>query len=389
MNFKEFKNTSFYHSLCSLAKSGTLVFISGETARKIYSDLSFTDINIVTNSNRIDLAKEFENIDFVKNSLYDAYMTLEDAKIFFSIYPPAYLSLDKWLQADIRRRIFLPFALYLDPLTENFIDIFGAISEIEKNKLSLINSSVEILKSEPFTALKSITTAACYQIIPDARYFEAIKSAANYFSYNKEMMPDIKNELSVILTQKNPYIGIWLLSESGFLGKIFPEIEKLKNIPHEKDFHPEGNAYEHTIECFKYLEKPSLELALAVLFHDAGKVNTIQPKNARYKFPNHALIGARIAAKALNRIGFDKECIKKTEFMINFHMFPPVIPNMPIHRTRDILDSENFDDLMKLYWADLSSSYTPPNDYFNTKSFYETYIKKKNNAQIYTIKKKI
>jgi poly(A) polymerase len=247
---------------------------------------------------------------------------------------------------------------------------------------------MEFLLSEPTVALQSISIAAKRQIIPDSKFIDTLKQIN--FKTGDSSLPHhfIKDELSFILTRKNPFIGISILSKSDFLGKIFPEVEALKKVSHEKDFHPEGNAYEHTIECFKYIESPSIELALSVLLHDIGKAKAIQNKNSKYKFPKHASIGANLAKNALRRLKFSDDIISKVEKIIENHMILPALPNFPIKKIKPILDSDYFQDLMRLYWADLSSSYAPPNPYFKTKSFYEDYLKQKALFEQYGVIKK-
>lgn len=388
MKFSDLIKTQLYETLHSIYKTGTLILIAGDSAQELFLTNSIRNLFIVTNANRIELATYFENLEFIKDPLADAKTYYEEICIYFSIYRPANLPLKAWLKEDIKKRIFKSDALYFDFVTRQFIDFFGSIEDIKLNSLNLLEESADFLQSEPVLALKSITTASKRNIYPDSKFINTLRKIQFSIHHSSITAETARDELSNILLVNNPYIGISILSETGFLGQIIPEVEKLKKVPHEKDFHPEGNAYEHTIECFKYLEKPSLELSLAVLLHDVGKAIALKSRTTKFKFPNHASIGAGIAKKILLRLKFPTEIINKVENIIRFHMMPPVLPDLPLQKSKPILDSDYFQDLVKLYWADLSSSYSPPEPYLKLKSFYENYLKQKTLFEQYGVIKK-
>ena len=50
-----------------------------------------------------------------------------------------------------------------------------------------------------------------------------------------------------------------------------PSWPRWRAIPHVKDYHPEGNVWEHTLETLKYRKRMDFVLSLALLLHDAGK----------------------------------------------------------------------------------------------------------------------
>jgi len=74
-----------------------------------------------------------------------------------------------------------------------------------------------------------------------------------------------------ILGSGNPEKGLALLAEAGFVTEVWPELAAMAGIPHGKDFHPEGNVWEHTLATLTYRKRPDLVLSLALLLHDSGK----------------------------------------------------------------------------------------------------------------------
>jgi poly(A) polymerase len=183
--------------------------------------------------------------------------------------------------------------------------------------------------------------------------------------------------LLAILTGANPHRGLSLLYSSGFIETLWPELQKMSGIPHHKDFHPEGNGWEHTLETFKYRKGRDPVLSLALLLHDIGKPEAEStPERA---FDGHAELGAKIAARFLGRLGFDLSWIREVTFLIRYHMMPAALKQLPIFRSERIMDSPLFPQLLELYRADLSASYWSPEGYYQACQVYRNYRKNKAN----------
>ena len=75
----------------------------------------------------------------------------------------------------------------------------------------------------------------------------------------------------------------------------------MDEVDHSKEFHPEGNAWRHTLETFRYRKYPELALSLSLLLHDSGKPLS-EASNGR-RFDRHAELGARCARDFLSRLG--------------------------------------------------------------------------------------
>lgn len=57
------------------------------------------------------------------------------------------------------------------------------------------------------------------------------------------------------------------------LSPLFDVLEKCKTVIQSEKWHPEGSAYNHSIQCFNHAikETDNVDLILAALFHDLGK----------------------------------------------------------------------------------------------------------------------
>ncbi len=63
------------------------------------------------------------------------------------------------------------------------------------------------------------------------------------------------------------YIRFW---------ELLDMVEALKGVAQREDYHPEGDAFDHTLQVFHHAMRESTDLAtvLSALTHDVGKVNT-------------------------------------------------------------------------------------------------------------------
>lgn len=126
----------------------------------------------------------------------------------------------------------------------------------------------------------------------------------------------------------DPIKAFDLYERSGAFEVLMPEVLKMKNCPQPRNWHSEGDVWIHTRLALEKLssstfqkefgqEKPSIELIMAVLFHDLGKPYTIKTPEKdgvdRIRFNEHDIIGARLAKEIAERLKFSSP----EEFSVN------------------------------------------------------------------------
>jgi poly(A) polymerase len=247
-----------------------------------------------------------------------------------------------------------------------FLDPLAVYADLRKQQLVRQNGGSSLL----YLAEAAILTSRYhYEVDPEAYPLE---------SPFAEPDAGLQRELLVsVLSGRNPHKGLSLLYRSGFIEAYWPELQKMSGIPHHKDYHPEGNGWEHTLETFKYRKDADPVLSLALLLHDIGKpVASSTPERA---FDGHAELGSKIASGFLGRIGFDLSLIQQVTFLVRYHMMPAALKQLPIYRSERIMDSPLFPLLLELYRADLSAAYWSPEGYYEACKVYRTYRKNKAN----------
>jgi poly(A) polymerase len=179
--------------------------------------------------------------------------------------------------------------------------------------------------------------------------------------------------LSSLLMSPRPELGFELLKASGFLRKLWPELDLLSNVDHSKEYHPEGNVWNHTLETFRYRKSWDLRLSLGLLLHDIGK--PLSESSGNRRFAGHAELGAGIARKFLARLGFSPALIGDIHFLVKNHMLPAALKRLPLIRTEEIMRSPLFPALMELYRCDESSSFKGLDGYYENSAVYRAYLK--------------
>ncbi|MCB9093078.1 MAG: multifunctional CCA addition/repair protein [Halobacteriovoraceae bacterium] len=101
----------------------------------------------------------------------------------------------------------------------------------------------------------------------------------------------VLNEIELALKSPNPEIFFKVLDQVGALSVILPELSALKGVPQNPKYHPEGDAWIHTLlvleACSKITTK--IECRWAALLHDLGKALT--PKDVLPSHRGHELAG--------------------------------------------------------------------------------------------------
>ncbi len=180
-----------------------------------------------------------------------------------------------------------------------------------------------------------------------------------------------------IVTGAAPWLGLQLLMESGFIEHYWPKLAQMNATPHAKEFHPEGNVWQHSLETLRYRKAYGALLSSALLLHDCGK--PFAERTAQRAFDSHAEIGAAIARDFLAGLGFPREFTEDVWFLIRHHMLPGLVSQLPVFRTQHVMRSRLFPLLLELYRCDLSSTYRGPDGYYRACRTYRAFLKNTEN----------
>ena len=182
-----------------------------------------------------------------------------------------------------------------------------------------------------------------------------------------------RNLLEQILTGPAPDKGLRLLHETGIVASWWPELAAMANVDHAKEYHPEGDVWEHTLATFAHRKSPDLMLSLGLLLHDAGKPQAT-PRDGK-RFFAHAEIGARVARRFLARLGFAPKLIDAVAFLSRNHMMPAALGRVRPEHAEELMSSNLFPHLLELYRADMMSSFASPEPYYHACRLYQRHLR--------------
>lgn len=136
------------------------------------------------------------------------------------------------------------------------------------------------------------------------------------------LQPDrVWKEMSRALMEPHPRLFFDTLLECDVLQIVFPEIYRLKTALEALRYHPEGDAYEHTMLCLTQAAKFEFDhgIRFAVLVHDIGK--GITPRNELPKHYGHDVKGVPLVKDFANRLRVPAKIRDQAMKATRYHMY--------------------------------------------------------------------
>ena len=221
------------------------------------------------------------------------------------------------LHEDLARRDFTMNAMAWRPprggTQGELIDPFGGSTDIDARLLRAVGDPDERFKEDALRMLRAVRFATLLDLGIEPRTFDAIRrNAALTASLSGER---IQQEMMKMLGAARPSVALQLLSDTGVLAVICPELEECKLTPQEKA--AAENVFEHLLATVDATPANDPVLRLAGLFHDIGKPETF----ADGHFHQHEFVGEAKTRAILRRWKIDKETVSEVAHLIRNHMF--------------------------------------------------------------------
>ena len=265
----------------------------------------------------------------------------------------------KKIEDDLSRRDFTVNALAMG-MDGAIVDPYGGEKDLKKGIIRTVGDpgarfnedALRLMRAVRFTVeldfeLEKATRAA---VASHARELEAIA---------KER---VRDELSKIIMTPNAARGVILLEELGLLRHILPEVRE--GIDVGQNLHHIYTVFEHNVRALDYSAKQGYSLAvrMASLLHDVGKPRVKAGNGKTSTFYQHEYVGARMVAKALDRLRYSKEFIEEVTHLVRYHMFYYNVGDVSERGVRRFLarvGPETVPDLLKVREADRIGSGVP------------------------------
>lgn len=231
---------------------------------------------------------------------------------------PVEVSFTESLHEDLARRDFTMNAMAWRPgaggAAGELVDPFDGRADLERRVIRAVGIPGERFAEDALRMLRAVRFATTLRMDIEPATAAAIGAqAALAAGLSGER---IQQELSKMLAAERPSVGIRLLSDTGLLAVLCPELEICKTIPQDKAV--AQDVFEHSLITVDATPADAdLVLRLAGLFHDVGKPDTF----ADGHFHQHEFVGEAITRAILRRWKFPKDTIAKVTHLIRHHMF--------------------------------------------------------------------
>lgn len=345
-------------TLEKLAAAGIPAYGSSITALDAYRGLRPAPIRFyLAICSLQDLAKAFEGLEYPGLPYADAALDQAGIDSESGKACAYFRCADSAAQAE--RAAFAPLDLLSEARRNYFQDPKGSYPSLRAEEIEMRAAASE---DQLFQAAILLARHA-YRLAPNS--LPALP---------RDVSPRAQRDLlALVLTGQSPERGLELLRETGFVAVYWPEIAALSGVGQSKEYHPEGDAWEHTMETFRHRKVPSLRLSLALLLHDAGKPSAESAEGRR--FDRHAEIGRSVAERFMRRLGFSATLVDDVSFLVRYHMLPAALPRLPANRLEGVVDDPRFPMLLELYKCDELSTFRGPDGYYEACAAYRAFLR--------------
>lgn len=260
-------------------------------------------------------------------------------------------------EEDAQRRDFTVNGLFQNPQTGKIIDHVHGQADIKTKTLRAIGTAADRFQEDALRLVRAIRFATVLDFKIEADTWDAI--CANSALLSQISAERIRDEFTRILTSPRRARGFELLTDSGLMRHIVPEVYDLIGCEQPPQWHPEGDVYQHTRIMLEMLnDTTSDELALAVLLHDIGKPATYTYDKAddRIRFNGHDRVGAEMSEQILRRLKYSNSTTEDVCAMVANHMNFMNVQLMRTAKVKRFMARPTFEDEMELHRVDCGSS---------------------------------
>ncbi len=168
-------------------------------------------------------------------------------------------------EEDARRRDFTINGMFYDPMETRVLDFVGGEADLSSRVVRAIGDPHERVREDKLRMLRAVRFAATLDFALDPTTAEAIREMAGQLIIVSAER--IAQELKKMLVDRHRRRAIELSESTELLPIILPELNRESREP---------AAHEITLRMLELLERPSFELALAVLLHSLSAPVVVQ-----------------------------------------------------------------------------------------------------------------
>ena len=236
---------------------------------------------------------------------------------------------------DLARRDFAMNAMAMRLPSLEFVDPFDGLADLERRilrtpgapEVSFGDDPLRMMRAARFVSQLGFTAAP-----------GVVAAMAEMASSLEIVSPErVRDEFVKLIMGSAPRQGLALFVEAGLAGYVLPELPALKLEVDEH--HRHKDVYEHSLTVLEQaialegpadgpassVPGPDLILRIAALLHDIGKPATRRFEDdddgaGGVSFHHHEVVGAKMTARRMKAMRFDKDTIKAVSRLVELHL---------------------------------------------------------------------
>ncbi len=272
------------------------------------------------------------------------------------------------LEEDLSRRDFTinamavglnRFADYHETSFGQLVDPFDGMTALSERIIDTPLDPSETFSEDPLRIMRAIRFSSRFDASLSPRVRDSITGMKDRLSIVSQER--ITDEFMKVLAVARPSLGLKLMQETGVMKIVFPEISEMPGVEQRQDHHHK-DVFLHTMNVVDNLAGVSdnVWLRFTGLVHDIAKPETKKfIDGVGWTFHGHDEIGARKMKRIFQRMKLPMENLQYVEKLVRLHLRPMAlaVDGVTDSAVRRLLfeSGEDFDDLMKLCRADITS----------------------------------
>ena len=238
-------------------------------------------------------------------------------------------------------------AMGIDLVSYELIDPFEGLADL-KNKI-LAAPDITKFTEDPLRFYRVMQFIGRFEMYPDKELNDICKKMDISQVSTERISAEFEK---LFLKSRRPSLGIRWLKDIGRLQEVLPQVEDIVGVKQEPKWHPEGDVFEHTMQCLdaaaninrgceifagevnddsesgsesvnsRESDCEKLIIIYGALCHDLGKFLATTNVDGKIKSIGHERVGVKLAKKLLSKITKNKDLIEAAVKLVQYHMVP-------------------------------------------------------------------
>jgi len=232
-----------------------------------------------------------------------------------------------------RRRDFTINALAADPLTGEVVDEFGGLQDLAERRLRVTDP--ERFQDDALRVYRAIQFVGRMGLKVDPTSKALMQRMVAEGKLDHLSRDRVTEELKkLLLKSERPSTGLAFAREIGVIKRYFPELHALVDLEQEPEWHPEGDAWTHTLMVVdqaakiaknpdrKFSDLEKLKVIFASLCHDLGKATTTKTIDKRVRSIGHEEAGEAPTRAMCARLTLPDDVVRAAVSIAQEHLKP-------------------------------------------------------------------